>query len=69
MKQSCPWIGLTHGLGLVGSRFFTFWWAGLGPLQQKYEKFERIILMHLGKIWLHEAVKLDFMADLTGTGN
>jgi len=24
--QSCPWVGLTHGLG----------WVGLGPLQQKY---------------------------------
>ena len=23
--QSCPWVGLTHGLG----------WVGLGPLQQK----------------------------------
>ena len=23
----------------------------------------------LGKIWLHQAVKFDFMADLTGTGN
>jgi len=33
--QSCPWVGLTHGLGLVGlgwvgSRFFSFWWVGFG---------------------------------------
>ena len=34
--QSCPWVGLTHGLGWVGSRFFSFWWVGLGPLQKKY---------------------------------
>ena len=32
--QSCPWIGLTHGLGWVrsgrvGSRFLSFWWVGL----------------------------------------
>ena len=25
--QSCPWVGLTHGLGRVGSRFFSFWWV------------------------------------------
>jgi len=34
--QSCPWVGLTHGLGWFGSRFFSFWWVGLGQLQQKY---------------------------------
>jgi len=22
-EQSCPWVGLTHGLGRVGSRFFS----------------------------------------------
>ena len=49
----------------VGSRFFSFWWVGLGPLL--YGKFERIILMH--KIWLYQTVKFDFTADLTGTGN
>jgi len=26
LAQSCPWVGLTHGLG----------WVGLGQLQQKY---------------------------------
>ena len=26
--QSCPWVGLTHGLGWVVSRFFSFWWVG-----------------------------------------
>ena len=29
-SQSCPWVGLTHGLGWVGSRFFSFWWVWLG---------------------------------------
>jgi len=24
--QSCPWFGLTHGLGLVGSSFFKCYW-------------------------------------------
>ena len=28
--QSCPWVELTHGLGWVGSRFFSFWCVGLG---------------------------------------
>jgi len=37
VDQSCPWVGLTHGLGWVGlvrvgSRFFSFWWVGLCPL-------------------------------------
>jgi len=26
------WVGLCR----VGSRFFSFWWVGMGPLQQKY---------------------------------
>jgi len=37
--QSCPWVGLTHGLGSVGlgrdgSKFFSFLvgWFRLGPL-------------------------------------
>jgi len=32
--QSCPWVGLTHGLGWVGlgwvEIFQFFWWVGLG---------------------------------------
>ena len=35
--KSCPWVGLSWvGLGRAGSRFFSFWWVGLGPLQQNY---------------------------------
>jgi hypothetical protein len=28
--QSCPWVGLIHGLGWVGSGFSKFKWVGLG---------------------------------------
>ena len=24
LQQSCPWVGMTCGLGWVGSRFFSF---------------------------------------------
>jgi len=48
-------------------------WVGLGPLQQKYQKilkdYFNAFKEGLDKIWLHQAVKFDFMADLTGTGN
>ena len=40
MRQSCPWVGLTHGLD----------WAGLGwvgSTTAKILKFERISLLHL----------------------
>ena len=30
VDQRCPWVWLTHGSGRVGSRFFSFWWVGLG---------------------------------------
>jgi len=35
LSHSCPWVGLTHGLGWVGST------------TAKVLKLERIILMHL----------------------
>ena len=35
------------GLDRVTWRFFSFWWVGSGPLQQKCQNFERIVLMHL----------------------
>ena len=46
--QSCPWVGLTHGLGRVGSTFFSYWWAG--STIGKVPKIERIILMHLNRV-------------------
>ena len=36
MSQSCPWVGLTHGLGWVKIFQFLVGCVGLGPLQQKY---------------------------------
>ena len=30
VDQRYPWVWLTHGSGRVGSRFFSFWWIGLG---------------------------------------
>ena len=30
VSRSCPWVGLTRGLGWV--EIFSFWWVGLGPL-------------------------------------
>jgi len=31
-QQSCPWVGLTHGLGWVEIFQFLLDWVGLGPL-------------------------------------
>ena len=50
--QSCPWVGLTHGLGWVGlgQDFWFFCWVELGwvgSTRAKVLKFERIMLMHL----------------------
>jgi len=63
-------------LGWFGSgwvEIFQLLVGWVGSTIAKVLKFERIILMHLkhglDKIWLHQAVKFDFMADLTGTGN
>jgi len=39
VTKNCPWVGLTHGLGWVGSSFFSF--GGLGWV--KYSKS--------GKMW------------------
>jgi len=30
LSQSCPWVGLTHGLGWVGSGSRMFVFSGLG---------------------------------------
>jgi len=60
-------------MGWVGLRFFSFWWVGLGPLQQKVLKilkdYFNAFKAPLDEIWLHDTVKFDFMADLRGTGN
>jgi len=78
MMQSCPWVGLTHRLGWVGSAWveiFQFFvgLVGSGPLIAKVLKIGKeyfnAFKAWLDKIWLHQAVKFHFMANLTGTGN
>ena len=70
-RQSCPWVGLTHGLGWVEIFQFLVGWVGstitkvLKILKDYFNAFKA----WLDKIWLHQAVKFDFMAYLTGTGN
>jgi len=59
--QSCPWVGLTHGLRLVGSTT-----EKVLKIRQDYVNAFKA---RLDKIWFHQAVKFDFTADLTGTGN
>ena len=62
IAQSCPSVGLTHGLGWVGSTI------------AKVLKYLKELCFHsfkarLDNIWLHQAVKFDFTADPTGTEN
>jgi len=51
-------------------------WVGLGWVASSTEKVLKIrrdyvnaFKARLDKIWFHRAVKFDFTADLTGTGN
>jgi len=76
LSQSCPWVGLTRGLGWVGlGRDFSVF-GGLGWVGSTTAKILKIwkcncnaFKARLDMIWLHQAVKFDFMADLTWTGN
>jgi len=55
------YIRVVHGLGWVGSttaKVLKIW-------KDCFNAFKA----RLDKIWLHQAVKLDFVADLTGIGN
>jgi len=52
----------------VGSRFFSFQWVGCTrPISKVliFLKYGNALKARLDKIWLHQAVKFDFMADLT----
>jgi len=64
-----PWVGLTHGLGWVD--FLVF--GGLSFVGSTIAKVLKIlkgsIKARLDKIRLHQAVKFDSAADLTGFGN
>jgi len=49
-------------------------WVGLGWVHysKSTENLKRLVnafKTRLDKIWFHQAVKFDFTADLTGTGN
>jgi len=73
------WLDPRAGLGWVGLdrvawRFISFWWFGLGWVH--YSKSTKMgkdyvnaFKARLDKIWMHQAVKFDVMADRTGTGN
>jgi len=60
-NQRCPWVGLTHGLGWVGST--------TEKILKIWKDYVNAFKARLDKIWFHQAVKFDFTADLTGTGN
>jgi len=62
--QSCPWVGLTHGLDWV-----ELGWSTTGKVLKIWKDYLNAFEARLDKIWLHQAVKFDFAADLTGTGN
>ena len=43
--QSCSWVGPTHGLGRIGSRFFlAFWWIGLGRGSETFPKILNLVM-------------------------
>ena len=65
-----PRVGLTHGLG---RDFFSFLVGWVGSTTAKilkiWKDYVNAFKARLDKIRLHQAVKFDFTADLTGTGN
>ena len=52
----------------VGSTFFSFWWVGstIVKVLKIWKNYVNAFKARLDKIWLHQAVKFDFTADLTG---
>jgi len=58
-------------MGWVGSRFFSFWWVWVGSTTAKvlkiWKDYVNAFKARLDKIWLHQAVKFDFTANLTDT--
>ena len=66
-ELSIGWVGL-------GRDFSVFGWLGwvgstIAKVQKTLKDCFNAFKARLDKIWLHQAVKFDFMADLTGTGN
>jgi len=68
-------IRVVHGLGWimgrVGSRLFCFLVGSVGSTIAKvlkiWKDYVNAFKVQLDKIWLHQTVKFDFTADLTGT--
>ena len=57
--QSCPWIGLTHGLGWVEIFQFLVGWVGstTAKVLKISKDYVNVFKARLDKIWLHQAVK------------
>jgi len=61
IPQSCPWVGLTHGLcrvgsGQVGSRFLAFWWVRLGRGSETFTKHSETRYILLSDLYLTDNV-------------
>ena len=61
MAQSCPLVGLTHGLGRDFSVFGGLGWVLYSRSTEKIRKD----YVDAFKIWLHQAAKFDLTTDLT----
>jgi len=68
--------GLGWPMGLVGLGWveifqFLVGWVGstIAKVLKIWKDYFNAFKARLDKIWLHQAVKFDFVADLTGTGN
>jgi len=59
LSQSCPWVGLTHGSGWVGSRFSSFCWVGfaIAKVLKIRKDYVNAFKPQLDTIRLHQAVK------------
>jgi len=76
MLQSCPRLGLTHGLGWVVSgcvEIFSFqWvervWVHYSKSAKIWKDYADVFKARLGKFWLNQTVKFDFTTDLSGIG-
>jgi len=61
-----PWVGLGRDFSVFGG----LGWVHYSKSTKKICKdYFNAFKARSDNIWLHQAVKFDFMADLTGTGN